>query len=388
MLAKKIKEGIYWVGAIDWNIRSFHGYSTTHGTTYNAYLIIDDKITLIDTVLHKFSEELIARISSIIDPTKIDIIISNHGEPDHSSSLLEVMKFCPNAKIYSSTPNGVKILNALYGELPIEPVKSGDSLSIGKRTLKFIHAPMVHWPDNMVTYSEKHKILFSNDVFGQHFASSHLFDGECDLPTILSEAKKYYANIVLPYTNQAFKATNVLKDFNIDIIATGHGIIWRDHVKEIIKLYNSMTTSKKEDKAIVVFDTMWGSTEKIAKAITEAFRNKDIKVRLYNINNTHESDIVAELMDSKYLAVGSSTLNNNLLPTIASFLSYIKGLSPVGIKYIAFGSYGWGGQSVQLIDQELKSMKLESLIPPIKQLYSPKEEQLRQIQSDIINSLE
>src|SRR5690554_4944347 len=205
MLAQKIKEGIYWVGAIDWGLRSFHGYATDKGSTYNAFLILDEKITLVDNVKAPFAKEMLARIASIIDPGKIDVIISNHGEPDHSGSLNEVLALAPKAKVYSSNPNGVKILKAIYGEMPIVPVKTNDTISIGKRTLKFIQTPMVHWPDNMVTYCPEDKILYSNDIFGQHYATSRLFDGDNDLETIIREAKKYYSNIVLPYTKQAKK---------------------------------------------------------------------------------------------------------------------------------------------------------------------------------------
>lgn len=384
MIATKIKEGIYWVGVIDWGLRSFHGYKTDRGSTYNAYLIIDEKITLIDNVKEPFTEEMLARVSSVIDPQKIEVIISNHGEPDHSGSLLKILELTPNAKVYSAHPNGVKILNAQYGnDLPIVPVKNGDSISIGKRTLKFTHAPMVHWPDNMVTYVPEEKILFSNDIFGQHLASSERFDGEYDLSIVLSEAKKYYANIVLPYTRQASKIAEIVKGMDIEMIATSHGIIWRDHLQDIIDLYNDMTSSTKKEKAIVVYDTMWGSTEEIASQITETFRENGISVIMYNINDSHESEIIAEVMDSKYLAVGCPTFNNNILPRISSFLTYLKGLSPVGLKYIAFGSYGWGGQSINIIDQELESMNFTRLIAPIRQYYRPDNEIFKFIKEEM-----
>jgi flavorubredoxin len=231
MLAFQIKPQVYWVGAIDWSLRTFHGYETDRGSTYNAYLIIDEKITLIDNVKSYLRDEMFSRIASIIDPSKIDVIISNHGEPDHSGNIKEIIKRAPNAKIYASAPNGVKILKAIYGELPVIPVKNGEELNIGKRTLKFYHAPMVHWPDNMVTYDAFDKILYSNDIFGQHLASSQRFDSDLPLDMILYEAKKYYANIVLPYTNQAAKVLNLVKSLDISMIATSHGIIWQKHVQ-------------------------------------------------------------------------------------------------------------------------------------------------------------
>lgn len=388
MIATKIKEGIYWVGVIDWGLRSFHGYSTNFGTTYNAYLILDDKITLIDNVKEPFTEEMLSRISSVIDPSKIDVIISNHGEPDHSGSLLKLLNHAKHAKIYSASPNGVKILNAQYGELPVIGVKNGETLSIGKRTLEFYHAPMVHWPDNMVTYVPEEKILFSNDIFGQHLASSERFDGEYDLSLALREAKKYYANIVLPYTKQASKIKDVVSKLDIEMIATSHGLIWKDHIKEILDLYEEMTSVNKKNKAVIVYDTMWGSTEGIAELISEIFIQNNVSVVLYNINDTHDSDIVVELMDAKYLAVGSPTFNNNILPRIASFLAYIKGLAPVGLKYIAFGSYGWGGQSIGMIDETLQSLHYERLTEPIRQYYRPNDEDLNKIKTQLAEAIQ
>lgn len=387
MLAYKIKEGVYWVGAIDWNMRSFHGYSTSKGSTYNAYLIIDEKITLIDSVKESFADEMLARISSVIDPAKIEVIISNHGEPDHSGSIPKVLKYAPNAKVYSSSPNGVKILKAIYGNLPLNPVKTGDSISIGKRTLQFIQAPMVHWPDNMVTYDAFDKILYSNDIFGQHYATSKIFDYENDLAEVIHEAKKYYANIVLPYTNQANKIFNAASGLDFELIAPSHGVVFKNHLKEIIALYEKMTNSYKEEKAIIVYDSMYGSTEKMAQSIASAFVRKEISVKFFNINDNHESDILTEISDCKYLAVGSPTINNGILSPIASFLSYLKGLGPKNLKFVAFGSYGWGGQSVDIIDQELESMKFERLIAPIKHYYVPQAEDLQTIEEKVIQAL-
>lgn len=379
MQAFKIREGIYWVGAIDWGLRSFHGYATEKGSTYNAYLIFDDKITLIDNVKEKFTDEMLSRISSIVDPKKIEVIISNHGEPDHSGSLPALMQLAPHATIYSAQPNGVKILNAQYGSLPVIGVKSGEQISIGKRTLVFTHAPMVHWPDNMVTYIPEERILFSNDIFGQHFATSQLFDGEVDLNVALHEAKKYYANIVLPYTKQAQKIFSSVKTMNIEMIATSHGVIWRDHLPEIMRLYEDLTSEVKYNKAVVVYDTMWESTKKMAIAITEVFRDLEIPVELFNVNDTEHADLITSMMDSTYVAVGSPTLNNQMLPPMAAFLSYLKGLAPTNLKYIAFGSYGWGGQSITQVDDILASLHYQRLIDPVRQFYMPTKADLDQL---------
>lgn len=387
MKAIPIKEGVYWVGVIDWGLRTLHGYFAEYGSTYNAFLILDEKITLIDNVKADFTSEMIERIKSVIDPSKIEIIISNHGEPDHSGSLKEILKYVPNVKIYSSYPNGQKILNAIYGDLPIITVKNKETISIGKRTLQFIHTPMVHWPDNMVTYCIEDKILFSNDIFGQHYATSNILDYENNLCTIIDEAKKYYANIVLPYTKQAIKVMNDVKDLQIEIIATSHGVIWKQHIKEIFDLYYYLASYQKENKAVVVYDTMWGSTKLLAEVITETFRKKGIKVRLYNVNDTNISDIIAEIVDAKYLAVGSSTINSSILPTIAGFLNYLKGLAPVDMKYICFGSYGWNTKALNNLEEELELMKFERLIPTIKQYYVPAIEQLNEIENELLKHL-
>ena len=384
MKAVKIKENIYWVGAIDWSMRSFHGYQTGRGTTYNAYLILDEKITLIDTVKESFRKELLERVSSVIDPAKIDYIISSHVEPDHSGGIPFMADHCPKATIITSQPNGLKGLTARYGSLSYQAVKAGDTLSIGSRTLSFVPTPMLHWPDSMVTYCPEEKILFSNDAFGEHLATSHRFDDENDLATILFEAQKYYANILMPFGKQAQTALKALASLPIELIATGHGIIWRSHIKEILDCYERWSKSEVEDRAVVVFDSMWHSTELMANAITEAFRQKGIPAALYDIKVNHLSDIMTDVFTSKYLAVGSPTINNQMMPTIASFLCYLKGLAPKNHKAFAFGSYGWGGQSIGLVEEELKAAGCEICLEKIRMANIPGEEQLDEITKKIL----
>ena len=383
MKAVKIKENIYWVGAIDWSMRSFHGYQTGRGTTYNAYLILDEKITLIDTVKESFQKELLERVSSVIDPAKIDYIISSHVEPDHSGGIPFMADHCPKATIITSQPNGLKGLTARYGSLSYQAVKAGDTLSIGSRTLSFVPTPMLHWPDSMVTYCPEEKILFSNDAFGEHLATSHRFDDENDLATILFEAQKYYANILMPFGKQAQTALKALASLPIELIATGHGIIWRSHIKEILDCYERWSKGEVEDRAVVVFDSMWHSTELMANAVTEAFRQKGIPAALYDIKVNHLSDIMTDVFTSKYLAVGSPTINNQMMPTIASFLCYLKGLAPKNHKAFAFGSYGWGGQSIGLVEEELKAAGCEICLEKIRIANIPSKEQLDEITKKI-----
>ncbi len=381
--AVEIAKNIYWVGAVDWSMRNFHGYETSRGTTYNAYLIIDEKITLIDTAKIDFKEELLARISSIIDPAKIDVIISSHVEPDHSGSLREVAEIAKNAEIFTTNPNGLKGLTARYGNLNYKAVKAGDSISIGARTLQFVPTPMLHWPDSMVTYCPEEKILFSNDAFGEHLATSMRFDDENDLETILFEAKKYYANILMPFGKQAQVALKALGDLEINLIATGHGVIWRKNISKIIDCYKFWSSEEVNERAVVVFDSMWHSTEILAQTITEAFAKRGIPAAYYDIKKTPLSDIVTDIFKSKYLAVGSPTINNQMMPTIAAFLCYIKGLRPLNHKGFAFGSYGWGGQSIAQVEDELKAAGVEIILDKIKIANLPTEKQLDEISEKI-----
>lgn len=357
--AVQIKPDVYWVGAVDWNARSFHGYSTEDGITYNAYLIMDEKVTLIDTAKITFKDELLARISSVIDPSKIDILVCNHVEMDHSGNVPTIKGLNPNVRILASAPQGVKGLTAHYHDLGFEGVKTGDTLNIGKRTLTFVQTPMVHWPDNMVTYDAYDKILFSNDAFGQHFASSKRFDDENDLGEVMKQARKYYANIVQPYRMQASNAVKAVRKLGsdaIDIIAPAHGVCWRSHVADILDAYENVYTSGKlEEKALVAYDSMWGSTDKMAHAIADGFLAAGVPVRLMDVKCNHISDVMEEFLDCKYVAVGSPTLNSQMMPPMAELLTYMKGLSPKneGRVGIPFGSYGWAPLGPKNIAAEL-----------------------------------
>jgi flavorubredoxin len=378
----KIKEGVYWVGAVDWGLRNFHGYSTSRGSTYNAYLIIDEKITLIDTVKERFFDEMTERISKIIDPSKIDIIVSQHVEMDHSGSLPRLMELCPGAEIYAS-PNGVRGLKAHYRKAwPFKEAKGGDTLSMGKRSLRFLLTPMVHWPDNMVSFCPEEKILFSNDSFGQHIASSERFDDSYPFDTVMEEAAKYYANIVLPYSPQVRKELEAASGLDIAVIAPSHGLVFRSNVKNIMGAYQEWAGNKTKKKAVIVYDTMWKSTEKMAVSLASAFEYKGYGFKMMSLGENHISDIMTEFLDAEILCVGSPTLNNNMLPTTASFLTYLKGLSPGGRKALAFGSYGWGGQSVSLMEKELEAAGL-SLMEGFKVNYVPDEAQLKNIKEDL-----
>ncbi len=386
MKAVKIKENIYWVGGIDWDIRNFHGYLTPRGTTYNAYLIIDEKVTLIDTVKHYLVDEMFERISSVIDPTKIDYVISNHVEMDHSGGLPRVMERIPEAKLFTS-PHGEKGLREHYRkEWNFSVVKSGDSLSLGKRSLNFLLTPMIHWPDNMVSYCPEEKLLFSNDSFGQHIASPERFDDELPLGIVLEEAQKYYGNIVLSYNAQVQKELEAASQFDIEIIAPSHGIIWRSHIPQIVEKYVKWSSNQTDNLALVIYDTMWESTAKVAAAIRHGFEEKGVKVKMMNLKASHISDVMTEVVDAKYICVGSSTLNSNMLPTVAGFLTYLKALSPKTRTAMAFGSFGWSGQSIDQVADGLKTCGFE-MLESIKVKYVPEEQTLKKITEKVSSTI-
>lgn len=387
--AIEISPKVWWVGGIDWNERLFHGYTTERGITYNAYLIMDEKITLIDTCKATFADELVQRISQVVDPAKIDVVITNHVEMDHSGSLPVIHKIAPNAEIYASAGAGVNELRAHFG-IEATPVKTGDTLCIGERTLSFVTTPMVHWPDNMVTYSDVDKILFSNDAFGQHFATTKRFDDENDMCEVMKQAKKYYANIVWPYGMQAGRALAAAKGLELKMIAPSHGCIWRSHIDEIIAKYEEWTTYQTQEKAVVVFDSMWHSTESMAREICDAFIAEGISAQLIDVKSTHISDIMLYMCDAKYVAVGSPTLNSNMLPTVASFLTYMRGLSPKNEQRIglAFGSYGWAPLGPKQVHAELENAKFQLPVPVVAQQWVPSEENLAELQGTVRKMIE
>lgn len=381
ILLKKveIKPEIYWVGGIDWDIRNFHGYLTPRGTTYNAYLIMDKKITLVDTVKYYLFDEMLSRIKTVVNPSKIDYIVSNHVEMDHSGSLDKILEFCPDAKVITST-RGEKGLRRHYKkDWNFKVVNSGDTLTIGKRTLHFVHTPMVHWPDSMVTYSPEDKLLLPNDAFGQHIASSKRFDDEIDWGILKEEATKYYANIVMPYGDQVAKALDALSGLDINMIAPSHGIIWRSQIKEILKEYKKWANYESEDKALIIYDSMWGSTEKIAYSLREGIEDVGIHVLMRNLKNTHISDIITEVISSKLIIIGSPTLNNTMLPSVGGFLTYLKGLRPKNKIGFVFGSYGWGGQAVGEIEKIVKDLHWQMPIESINLNYIPDQKELLEV---------
>jgi flavorubredoxin len=373
MLPIEIKKDIYWVGAVDWNIRDFHGYSTDSGTTYNAYLIMDEKITLIDTVKREFVDELIGMIGRIIDPKKIDYVISNHTEMDHSGGLPRVMHKIGEDKPLYCSKMGVKNLSRHFRQKwNYQPVEDGGELSLGKRQLSFLETRMLHWPDSMFTYVKEDGLLFSSDAFGQHYAGPERFDDEIG-NAIMPHAMKYFANILLLYSPLILKLVDRVKKmgFPIDMICPDHGIMWRKNPAKIINAYVEWATQKPRKKAVVVYDTMWHSTEKMAEAIVAGLAEEGVQAVPMHLRSWHRSDVITAILDAGAVIVGSPTLNNGLFPTVSDFLTYMKGLKPKNKIAAAFGSYGWSGEAVKLINKQLEEMNFELIDPGLRMQYVP-----------------
>jgi flavorubredoxin len=371
----EIAKGIYWVGAVDWEERDFHGFRIERGSSYNAYLVVDEKITLVDTVKQRFFHEMIERVSQVVEPSEIDYIVSNHVETDHSGALADVKELTDATVI--CTEKGKKGLCKHFdcSEWEMKVVKTGDELSIGRRTLMFVETPMLHWPDNMVTYVKEDKILMSNDAFGQHFASVERYDEEVGVDEAVRWAKLYYANILMPFGELVKRKLEELSTIEIEMIAPSHGVIWKNP-QRILEAYSKWASFVSERKLVVVYDTMWESTSRIAKAIAEGAGSEGVDVRVFRVRNDDISDIMAEILDAGGVAIGSSTMHNTFLPSVSSFLTSLQGLRPKGKLGVAFGSYGWSGGAVKQITEVLEKLRFD-VLPPLQIRYRPTDEELR-----------
>ncbi len=377
----EIKKDIYWVGAVDWSRRDFHGYSTDKGSTYNAFLVIDDKITLFDTVRSEFRSDLLHNIRNIIDPSKIDYMVVNHVEMDHTGSLPDVLEAVRPEKLFCSAMGKKALLDHFHRpDWPYEVAAPGDTLSLGRRSVKFIETRMLHWPDSMFSYIPEEKLLISSDGFGQHWATSERFDDEVDLSELMSHAAKYYANILLLFSPLVRKLLERLKELGIeiDMIAPDHGLIWRSHVKDILEAYGDWAHHRSRKKALVIYDTMWHSTETMARAVGSGIEQQGVSIKLMDLKVNHRSDVIAEALDSRGLVFGSPTLNNGILPRMAALLSYMKGLKPREKIGAAYGSYGWSGEAVKIMNNYMKEMDFDVVEPGIRVKYVPTHDHLKE----------
>jgi flavorubredoxin len=279
----ELKEGIYWVGAIDWNLREFHGYETRMGTTYNAYLVVDEKIALVDTVLGSFFSEMLDRIKEIVDPKDIDYLVSNHVEMDHSGCIPALLNEAPNATVVCTKRGREGLLKHFNIDREFREVKTGDETSLGKKTLMFVEAPMLHWPDSMFTYVKEDRVLLPNDAFGQHLATSRRFNDEIDEHVLMDEAARYFATILMPFGGLITRKLDELKDVEVDMIGPSHGVIWRENPGQIVEKYSKWASGEAKNKALIIYDTMWESTEKLALTLSSYLSEKDIEVGLFHL---------------------------------------------------------------------------------------------------------
>ncbi len=374
-----LRDGIDWVGYVDWTVRDFHGYTTERGTTYNAYLIRGEKTALLDTVKAPYGQHLLQSVSALTPLHTVDYIVCNHAEPDHAGALPEIIAAIPSATLVCDQ----KCKDALSrhfdtSDWKFEVVMTGDSISLGGRTLHFIETPMVHWPESMFTYVPEERLLFSMDAFGQHYASSQRFEDELPPGTVLQEAKSYYANILMPYGKQVTKVLRQTGTLDIDMIAPSHGLVWRSHMREVLDSYRDWAAYRPKPKVLIMYDTMWGSTGEMARAILEGASLLDVEVQLIHVRNSNLTRIATESLDAATIAFGSSTLNADMMPMAAAVLTYLKGLRPLGKAGFAFGSYGWGRGGPEAVEEYLKAMKWEILRDPLKARYRPTAETLEQ----------
>jgi len=378
MRAVEIKPDIFWVGAIDWAVRDFHGYITPHGTSYNNYLILDDHVTLLDTVKHDFCEYTIDNISSLVDPAKIENIVINHIENDHASSIDRIMALAPKATIYI-TERGKKALDRFFdtSKWACKIVKTGETLNTGKKTITFLETPMLHWPDSMMSYVREDKLLISQDAFGQHLASSARFDDDyCDQYSVTAlehAVRDYYANILMPFGSLVKAKIAEIKKLGLDIdmIAPDHGIIWKKDPGKILQMYLDMANDRADLRVVIIYDTMWHSTEHMTIPLMQGIQSASVDVEVLKLRATPMSVAIKRVWESRAMLIGTPTLNNIMFPSVAEFLTHLRGLRPKNRLAGAFGSFGWGGGAVKEAYETFKKMGLETVEPGVEVLYRP-----------------
>ena len=377
-MKKQVKNNVYWVGKVDWELKKFHGdeYSTHKGSTYNSYLIQEEKTVLVDTVWLPFAKEFVENLAKEVDLKKIDYIIANHGEVDHSGALPELMKHIPDTPIYC-TENAVKSLKGQYHQdWNFKVVKTGDKLDLGNgKELIFVEMRMLHWPDSMAAYMTGDNILFSNDAFGQHYATEMLYNDLVDQGELMTESIKYFANILNPFNPILQKKLQEVLSLNlqIDMIATSHGVIWRENPLQIVEKYVQWSADYQENQITVIYDTMWNGTRELAERIALGIQLQDpaVTVKIFNLSKSDFNDVATEVFRSKAIAVGSPTVGNGLLHSVSGFLHYLKSLKFKKKKAAAFGCYGWSGESVKILNEMLADAGFEIIGEGMRQLWNP-----------------
>jgi len=372
----QLKDGVTWVGAVDWDIRNFHGYITHRGTSYNAYIVQGEKTALVDTVKAPFYETMLRHVEEVIDPRDLDYIVANHAEPDHSGALARIAEKAPDAKIVTSD-RGIPVLKKYYGEMDLISIKEMPQVDLGGKTLSFTPVPMAHWPDSMVSYIPEDRLLLSNDAFGQHIASTVRFNDEVDQAILWQEATAYYANILMPLSRTVNNAVKALAGLDIEMIAPSHGVIWRKDVGDILATYKRWVGGETRPRAVIAYDSMWKSTQEMAYAIAEGIGSTGVETRVFNLTETHRSDVITEILEARAVLVGSPTLNNHVYPTVAGFLAYMRGLKPPNKIGAAFGSYGWAGGAKRFVEEQMRLAGIELVENDLDFSYKPTEEEWR-----------
>jgi len=376
----QLAEGVYCVGVTDWGLRHFHGHelSTHRGSSYNAYLILGKKNVLIDTVWGPFQEQLLANLRELIDPAKIDIVVANHAETDHSGALPLIMRQTPDAQVVVSKRGLESIPGHYHKAWNFKPVQTGDKIDLGGPELIFVEAPMLHWPDSMFTYLTGRNILFPNDAFGQHYATSFRFNDEVDREELFQEALKYYANILTPFSDRVGKKIEELLALNlpVDMIAPSHGIIWRQDPLQIVMQYQAWAAQTPEPTAVILYDTMWEATRRMADAIGDGLGRENVSYKIFHMAVSDRNDVLAEVFKTKAIVVGSPALNNGVLPTLTPILEDLRGLRFKNKIGAAFGSYGWSGENVKLIEEHFNKCKIPVAVPGVRAKWQPTPEDL------------
>ena len=375
-MGTELTKGVYWVGVVDWAMRQFHGHelSTHRGTTYNAYLIVDEKTVLVDTVWGPFQEQLIKNIGEFIDPSEIDIVVANHSEVDHSGSLPVVMRQAPNATVVVSQRGRESVEGHFHQPWSFRTVKTGDKINIGNNDLVFIEAPMLHWPDSMFTYLSGKNILMPNDAFGQHYATAFRFNDQVNQEELYEEALKYYANILTPFSSLVLKKIEEVLALNlpVDMIAPSHGVIWRKDPLQIVKKYQQWASQEPEKSAVILYDTMWDGTRQMAESIGQGLATEGVPYKVFHIAISDRNDVITEVFKAKAIIVGSPTFNQGLLPTISPVFEDLRGLKFQNKIGAAFGSYGWSGESVKIIEEHLDRCKIPVVATGVLAKWQPK----------------
>ncbi len=378
----KIKDNIYWVGIKDWELKKFHGeeLSTHRGSTYNSYLIKDQKNVLVDTVWTPFKDVFLAKLENEIGIENISAIVINHVEQDHGGSLGALMEKIPDTPIYCSKNGAMMIRRHFHKDWNFKVVKTGDALEIGESKLIFVEMPMLHWPDSMATYVSGSNVLLSNDAFGQHYASPFMYNDQVDQCELFQEAMKYYANILTPFSKLVKSKINEIKGLNlpIDMIAPSHGVIWRENPMQIVDKYDLWASDYQEQTVSVLYNTMWGATKNMASAIAQGLEKQGVGVKLFNIGKIDKNDVITEVFKSKGVIMGCSTENRGVLSDTASLLEVIRGLQFKNKAAAAFGSYGWSGESVKMVEDRLREAGLNIIMEGIKVQYEPSQDELIQ----------